>query len=65
MQPSNSHFDACQALRDLDRRTPAYYLQEIFHHGDQTVRRQAIEALRELDPERRSVRVLREILKIV
>ena len=65
MQPSNSHFDTCHALRDLDRKTPAYFLQEIFHHGDQKVRMHAAEALADLEPERKSVRILREILRIV
>ena len=65
MHSSNSHFDTLQALRDLDRKTPAYFLQEIFHHGDQTVRMNSAEALKDLEPERKSVRILREILRIV
>ena len=58
-------FEIKHALNDLDQRTPAYFLQEIFHHGRLKVRDDAIEALKTMETERKSVRVLREILRIV
>lgn len=58
-------FEIKNALTDLDQRTPTFFLQEIFNHGSLQVRRDAIIALRDLDPETHSARVLREIIKIV
>lgn len=58
-------FEVEHALRDLDRRTPAYFREEIFAHGDLKVRTEAVRVLRDLDPRRKSVAVLRETLKLV
>lgn len=57
-------FEVQNALRDLDEKTPAYLLEEIFHHGDLKVRTEAARALAELDPKRRTTRVLLEMLRI-
>lgn len=52
------------ALRDLDERMPAYFRSEIFAHGSSTPAIEAAEVLTALDPGKRSVRVLREMLKL-
>jgi len=57
-------FEFKHALHDLDQRTPPYFIGEIFSHGSLEVRRSAIEALSELDVTRKSVRILKEILRI-
>lgn len=58
--------DLLLALEDLDRRTPAYFVQEIFAHGRLDVPRSARSVLSEgLEPRRKSVRLLREVLTIV
>lgn len=57
-------FETANALRDLDRRTPDYLREEIFAHGDLTVRKHAIESLKTLDPERKSWRILIEMFQI-
>lgn len=58
-------FEFKNALTDLDQKTPTFFLYEIFNNGSLEVRRDAIATLTELDPERRSARILSEILKIV
>lgn len=59
-------FVVLQALEDLDRRTPAYFVQEIFAHGREDVVRVARLVLREgVEPRRKSPRLLREVLTIV
>lgn len=59
-------FVVLQALEDLDRRTPAYFVQEIFAHGREDVVRVARLVLREgVEPRRKSPRLLREVLSIV
>jgi hypothetical protein len=65
VEESTMQFEVKNALTDLDQRTPAYFLQEIFHHGDLKVREDAKVALREMDPDRKSVRVLREVLRLI
>lgn len=57
-------FEVQNALRDLDQRTPEFFRREIFAHGDPKVRNDAVSELKELDPERKSVRLLGEILKL-
>lgn len=57
-------FETANALRDLDRRTPVYLRDEIFAHGDLTMRKNAIETFQTLDPDRKTCRVLIEMLKI-
>jgi len=57
-------FEFKHALHDLDQRTPPYFVGEIFAHGSLEVRRSAVEALKELDPDRKSVRILKAILEI-
>lgn len=57
-------FEVTNALRDLDERTPAYLLEEIFHHGDLKVRINAGLVLKDLAPNQRTNRVLREWLKL-
>jgi hypothetical protein len=59
------NFEAHNALRGLDVRTPGYFLEEIFHHGDLKVRVEAVKVLSDLDPKQRTNRVLREWLKLV
>jgi hypothetical protein len=58
-------FEFKNALTDLDQKTPTYFRDEIFHHGDLTARREAIKALGDLDTRQHTVRVLREIIRIV
>jgi len=59
-------FVVLQALEDLDQRTPAYFVQEIFAHGREDVVRVARLVLREgVEPRRKSPRLLREVLTIV
>lgn len=57
-------FEVQNALRDLDEKTPGYFLEEIFHHGDLKVRGQALKVLGDIDPKRQTTRVLLEMLKI-
>lgn len=57
-------FEVQNALRDLDEKTPGYFLEEIFHHGDLKVREQALKVLGDIDPKRRTTRVLLEMLEI-
>jgi len=57
-------FEIKNALTDLEQRTPEYFLQEIFHHGSLQVRDEAIRALTEMDSQQRTVRVLREMLRL-
>ena len=57
-------FEVLNALIDLDQRTPVFFQQEIFAHGDLKVRKLALEILRELEPTRKTSRVLHEILKL-
>ncbi len=61
------NFNLQNALRDLDRRTPAFLRQEIFSHGDLTVREAALGILSELspDPEFESVKILRDMLRTI
>ena len=61
---SAMQFEYKNALSDLDQRTPEYFRAEIFAHGDLTARKSALEALKDLDPTRRSCRVLREIYRL-
>lgn len=58
------NFEVLNALNDLDQRTPDYFLTELFAHGDQKVRLDAVEALKELGPEKKSARVLRELIRL-
>lgn len=57
-------FELLRALEELDRTTPAYFIQEMFAHGRLEVRRTALEVLRDLEPRRKSCRLLREVLSI-
>jgi hypothetical protein len=57
-------FEVENALRELDARTPTYFLEEIFHHGDLKVRVEAVKVLADLDPKLRTNRVLREWMKL-
>jgi len=57
-------FEIENALRELSRKTPAYFRSEIFAHGDLKVRIEAVKVLKELEPERRSDRILKEMLKL-
>jgi hypothetical protein len=58
------NFEVQNALRDLHERTPGYFLQEIFHHGDLKVRTEALKVLGDIDPKRRTTRLLLEMLRI-
>ncbi|MCO5164886.1 MAG: hypothetical protein M9894_00765 [Planctomycetes bacterium] len=57
-------FEVQNALRGLDEKTPGYFLQEIFHHGDLKVRTEARKTLTDLDSRRKTARILREMLRI-
>ncbi len=57
-------FEVFHALRDLDQKTPEYFVMEMFAHAETTVMRQARAALTSLDPDARSNRVLASILAI-
>jgi hypothetical protein len=61
------NFNLQNALRDLSHWTPAYLRQEIFSHGDLTVRNAAIKVLTELDsdPEHECVRLLSDMLRTI
>jgi hypothetical protein len=56
-------FEIQNALRDLDRRTPDYFLGEIFHHGSLKLKTLSVEALRDLGPNKTS-RKLRAMLTL-
>ncbi len=58
-------FEFQHALRDLGSRTPTYFLEEIFHHGSLKVRTASLAALEDLNPKRRTTRVLKEMLRLV
>jgi len=55
-------FEILNALRDLDRKTPPFFVSELFAHGDLATRLNAIKAL--TSPQENSARFLREMLKI-
>lgn len=57
-------FEFENALRDLDRRTPDYFLGEIFHHGSLKLKALAVEALRDLEPRKKTAGKLRSMLRI-
>ena len=57
-------FEFKRALTDLDERTPDFFRSEIFAHGDLKVREDAIRELRDLDPDRHTVRDLIDMLHI-
>ena len=57
-------FEVKNALRDLDATTPSYMREEIFHHGDLKVRTEALKVLGDLDPKRKSTRLLKEMLRL-
>lgn len=59
------NFEVKNALLDLDQKTPEYFLRELWAHGKLDVKQSAKESLKELDPQRHSARVLRELLKLV
>lgn len=56
-------FGVLNALRDLDQATPAFFVGELFRHGDLTVRNHAIKVLNSLDPRNKNAYVLRTMLK--
>lgn len=58
-------FDLQNALRDLDQRTPAFFRQELFAHGDVKVKTVAVEVLTELEPQDRTSELLRTKLQLV
>lgn len=58
-------FAVMNALNNLDERTPAYLRGEIFAHGDQTVRFDAIRVLGSLDPSDNTSETLRSMLRVV
>ena len=58
-------FEAKNALRRLNDRTPQYFLSEIFAHGDLKVRVEAAGVLKDLDPDKKSNQILREMLKLI
>lgn len=57
-------FEVTNALRDLDVATPSYLMEEIFHHGDLKVRLEAAKVLTQLDPEKRTGRVLQAMFRL-
>lgn len=56
-------FEYQHALRDLEQRTPKYLREEVFAHGDLTVKIYAVEALDDLD-EDRATSALKDMLKL-
>ncbi len=58
-------FELTNALRNLEDRTPSYFLEEIFHHGDLKVRVEAAKVLADCDPAKKTNRVLREMIKLI
>jgi len=58
-------FEFLQALRDLDERTPSFYLQEMFAHGSLELRTDALSELQDLDPERETAAELRDMLRLI
>ena len=58
-------FEVQHALNGLDERTPAFIRAELFAHGSLEMRQVALETLTTLDPEEKSARVLRELIKLV
>lgn len=58
-------FEVKHALVDLEKKTPQYFLREIFSHGSLKLRETAQVELKEIDTKRGSARLLREILTIV
>ena len=58
-------FETRIALCDLDERTPAFFVQELFAHGELRVRAEALRALRKgLDPTERTSAMLRQLLRL-
>lgn len=58
-------FEAENALRDLDQTMPSYFREELFAHGDLTVRKNSLEVLSNLDVTTRTVRVLIEMIRLI
>ena len=57
------NFEVMNALRDLDQKTPSFFVAELFAHGDLTMRMNAIRALKR--PRDDSTRILIEMLRIM
>lgn len=58
-------FLVVEALRNLDRVTPAFLVEELFAHGETTVRHEALKIFGTLDSKSRTNRVLVEWMKLV
>ena len=57
-------FGIKNALRNLGKKTPTFFVREMFAHGDQSMRLEAIRVLSMPDIEQRTATVLIETLKI-
>jgi hypothetical protein len=58
-------FEVVNALRNLDERTPAFYMSELFSHGELKLKIVALEALKDLDPEDETSHQLRSMLDLI
>ena len=59
------NFEVQNALVTLDKRTPTFFIAEMFAQGDMTAKRQATEALKDLDGGTETSRKLRNMLKLI
>jgi hypothetical protein len=58
-------FELISALSGLDEKTPAYFRDEIFAHGDLTTRRLAIQILSNPDSGSSAARTLMNLLRVI
>lgn len=58
-------FEVLNALRRLDERTPAYFMAEMFAHGELKLKTAALEALKDLDPKQGTSAEVRRMLALI
>ncbi len=57
-----SDFETKQALTNLNKKTPSFFVSEIFAHGDLTTRRNSIKILKTLNKKPKTIKLLIALL---
>lgn len=57
-------FEVINALLDLDDRTPSFFIDEIFCHSQTETISEARKILTEMDPKKRSCRILKCMIEM-
>lgn len=58
-------FQIKQALENLDSKTPDFFVEEIWCHGQTDTRKEAIRILTEMYPQKKSCRVLKCMIEMI